>query len=173
MSGLPVFRGYEYTKAQLSDPGSPSVLKNNIAEPKYIQSMELMAHRPSNSTRGTPGDPNFDFEITGMELKLPDVKRKNKIGNPTKNIGTGSYRRKSIQLDAHRDSNRSIRLEDLRNLVQATDDQVASPIEETPSGDDLPAGVDCTSDLGDSQEISESPILDTPGRRNSKYVTVN
>lgn len=175
LSGLGGFQGDEHTKAQLCDPESPTILNNTLANPNFRPSIGAKGHRPSNSSRGTPMDPNFDFEIMGRELKLPDVKRKNKIGNPTKNIGigSGSYRRKSTQFDPPRDSNRSFRSEDLRNLVQAMDDQSALPIEETPPGDALPAQVDCISDFGESQESSESPIPDTPGRRGGGYATVN
>lgn len=96
-------KGDEYPKGQLGDPENPTVLKNTLAKPK-AKSMALMICGSDSLKPGTSRNPKFDFEIMGRELKLPDVRRKKKMGNPTKNVGPGSYKRKSIQVDPSRDS---------------------------------------------------------------------
>ena len=71
------------------------------------------------SRNSSKEDQNFDFEIMSNELKLPDIKKK-VSSNPTKGeIGTGSYKRKSMSTNS-RNSNMG---NEIKNLV---DSMVAS-----------------------------------------------
>jgi hypothetical protein len=177
-SKLPGLKGDEYPKSQLEDPENPTVLKNTLAKPKVRKSLAPMIHRSESLKPVTPRNPNFDFEISGRELKLPDVKRKSKIGNPTKNVGSGSYKRKSIQVDLSRDSlgrdsMGNSQREDLRKFVDGIKDQSPLPIEETPPDYPLQGKLDCPSDFGDSKESLEIPKSDNPDTRATGYKTIN
>lgn len=137
-----------------------------------------MIHRSDSLKPGISRNPNFDFEIMGRELKLPDVKRKIKMGNPTKNVGPGSYKRKSIQVDLGRDSlgrdsMGNSQTEDLRKFLQGLKDQNALPMEETLPKDALLGKSDCLSDFADSEEILEIPMSDTPDTHTTAYKTIN
>jgi hypothetical protein len=176
-SQLPRLKGDEYPKDQLGDPENPTVLKNTLAKPK-VKKMALMIHSSDSLKPRISRNPNFDFEIMGRELKLPDVKRKIKMGNPTKNIGPGSYKRKSIKVDLGRDSlgrdsMGNSQTEDLRKFLQDLKDQNRLPMEETLPKDALLGNSDCLSDFGDSEENLEIPVSDTPETHATAYKTIN
>jgi hypothetical protein len=177
-SELPGIKGDEYPKSQLGDPENPTVLKNTLAKPKVRKSLAPMIHRSESLKPVTPGNPNFDFEISGRELKFPDLKRKSKMGNPTKNVGPGSYKRKNIQVDLSRDSlgrdsMGNSQREDLRKLIYGIKDQSPLPIEETPPDYTLQGKLDFPNEFGDSEESLEILKSYNPETRATGYKTIN